>query len=83
MEITSSSQRYEKPAGYPCHSLEKSDLEFEKTLQQALGIMTKKDIGAYVHLSNCIPNCPQFYGIARTNSFGHIGKLHCKVSTTH
>ena len=47
----------------------KSDLEFEETLQKALSIMTKEDIDAYMRLSNCIPNCPPLYGIARTNSF--------------
>ncbi len=49
---------------------EKTDLNFEKTLQQALNIMTKEEVDAYMGLSNCLAKSPQLYGIARTNSFG-------------
>ena len=49
--------------------IEKTNLEFEKILQQTLSTMTKEDVDAYMGLSNCLPKSPQLYGIAATNSF--------------
>jgi len=42
---------------------------FEKTLQQALGTMTKEDVDTFMSLSNCNPNFAQAQGIANTNAF--------------
>jgi len=46
------------------------DMKFEKILQLALSEMTKEDVNAYMSLSNCHPESPPLYGIARTNVFG-------------
>ena len=46
------------------------DSLFGKTLQQALGAMTKEDADAFMSLSNCYPDLPQAHGIASTNAFG-------------
>lgn len=46
------------------------DAKFENTLQQTLNMaMPKEDVDAFMSLSNCLPNSPQLYGIARTNAF--------------
>ena len=51
-------------------TIQRRSSKFEEVLQQALGFMTKEDVDAYMNLSNCLPqNCPQLYGIARTNGF--------------
>ena len=48
----------------------RGDLKFEKILQLAFSEMTKEDADAYMSLSNCHPDSPPLYGIAKTNVFG-------------
>ena len=45
-------------------------LSFEKIMQQALRVMTKEDVDAFMSLSNSLPNNPPLHGIARSNTFG-------------
>jgi len=51
-------------------AIKKNESMFEEKLQQALSVMTKEEVNAFMSLSNCRPKSPQLYGIAMTNAFG-------------
>lgn len=63
------------PRGLPIYgpsreeAIKIQELTFEKELRRALDVMTKEEVDAYLGLSNCLPQSPQLYGIARTNAF--------------